>query len=213
MTLRALGCVLLALVVAGCGGSDGDEPRKTGEKGDFAVYEVAGSGFEIGLPRSWKAISGDELFDEASVDEFRKDNPDLAPFVEVLAQPDSPVKLFAADPELRQGFATNVNVVAHDAPADLDLETWMRAELASVRRHAVGDVQSETVTLPAGKAMKLDYSLDLDYGDDTRTISTLQYGLLARSRAYVITLSTLPDAESEYTETFAAIAESFRVTG
>jgi hypothetical protein len=39
--LRAAGVLLAVLVLAGCGGGDGEEPQKVAETADLTQYEVA----------------------------------------------------------------------------------------------------------------------------------------------------------------------------
>lgn len=205
----------LILLVAACGGGDGEpeaeKPRETKSAGGFSIYEVASAGFSIEVPSSWKALSADEAFGEGSMDEFIEENPDFEPYRAAFEDPSSAFEFIALDPELREDFATNVNVVVQDIQGDLSFDEYAEAVLAEIREIAAvkGAVDEEVVTLPAGKAQKLSYLLDFTVGGKALTVSTLQYALLVDGTSYVITYSTLPGHEAELAQTFERSARSF----
>jgi hypothetical protein len=105
---------LLAVLATGgfaaCGGGD-DEPTRVGEADGLATYEVESSGFSIGVPADWQAVDADEAFEKETLEAMREADPELAPILDAIAAPDSPIRLVAVDPDADDGFATNVNVV------------------------------------------------------------------------------------------------------
>jgi hypothetical protein len=212
---RVLVIVLSALLgVAACGGGDdaGDGDYSTRAEGAQTVYELTDPRFSLAVPKSWTAITRDELEETGAVERFARDNPSVAPVLEGVLRPGSPVKFFALDPAVEQGFATNVNVVVQDVPDDLELSELARSSAAELRRlGVVHDLKTSVVSLPAGRAVKIVFRLRARYGEASRTVATLQYALLDGGRSYVVTYSTLPQLESRYASAFEESVRSFRL--
>ena len=208
-------CALtLAALAAGCGGSDDPEqPRQVGEAGGLEVYEVSSQGFSIGVPPDWRVVSVDEALPEEDRQELARENPDFAPMLEALADESQPIKLFAFDPDVRDGFATNVNVIAVELPGGVGLEEFVSANKGDIERFSglSGEVDSASVELPSGAAERLDYRLRVTSGEAEQEVATRQYLLVADEKGYVVTFSTLPQHSTRYEPEFDQIARSLEV--
>lgn len=202
----------LALTACGGGGDEAGEPYSKRDAGDLTVYELTEPHFSLGVPKSWTAITREELQKTGALDRFGKDNPAIANVLRGVLKPDSPLKFFALDPAVEQGFVTNVNVVVEDVPDDTELHDLARGagqELAALG--VARDVKTIRVSLPAGPALKIAYRMDVRYGSATRAVATLQYALLEDGWSYVVTYSTLPPLAARYASAFEASARSFRL--
>ena len=197
------------MTLVACGGGDDEpeaaQPQKTGEENGMAAYEGESGGFTISVPQQWKTANIDEVIDEGTLDEIRKEDPELADQIEPIAQPGSPVKFVAIDPDVKDDFATNANVYVEEVPAGVTREQYFDATLQHVTE-ALGAPEQEQVTLPAGEALRLSYEQEIASG---RKIAILQYILFENGTGYVITYTTLPDRSSEYAETFESSARTF----
>lgn len=202
--------VLLALLALGaCGGGDdepeAERPQLTGEAEGLAAYAVESGGFTLSVPEAWKAANIDEILDDNALDELREEDPDLARQIEAFAQPGSPVKFVALDPDVQDDFATNVNVYVEEVPAGVTRDEYFDASVDNITE-ALGAPDQERVTLPAGEALRLSYEQESPAGTQ---IAVLQYLLFERETGFLITYSTLPDRSSEYAQTFEASARTF----
>lgn len=217
-----LGASILVLL-AGCGGNgDGngdadDAPAPaattTAESGDLEVYEVESAGFALGVPSSWDAASVDDFRESGALDEAASENPALAPYLEALQQPNSPMKFLAGDPEIREDFATNVNVIVEEIPATISAEDYQSANVSHIRRalQVEGELAEEQVELEAGPALRLEYRHEVTQGGQGRELTVVQYILAGEGRGYVITYTTVPEALAEYEAQFASSAATFRL--
>jgi hypothetical protein len=206
----------LALFLAACGGGDegGDGGFSKRDDGKLTVYQLSEPQFSLGVPKSWTAITRAELRETGAIERFSRDNPGIAPALEGILNPSSPMKFIALDPASAPGFATNVNVVVQDVPDDTELADLAHSSAAELRSlGVVHDLRTSTVSLPAGPAVKITYRMLLRYGSASRSISTLQYALLDHGESYVVTYSTLPDLEPRYAPAFEESAQSFRLDG
>lgn len=79
--------------------------------GAFHRYTIPGYGTSVSLPTSWKSVDYRQILKTGVLDRLAQDNPELAGSFAAMAQPNSPIKLFAYDPQVANGFATNANVV------------------------------------------------------------------------------------------------------
>lgn len=214
MAARVLACLAGVLLAVGCGGDGGSEaeqPKKTGTVGDLATYEVSSAGFTIGVPRDWDAVSADEIFSGETLDDFIEENPDFEAYREALSSPDSPFKFIAVDPDVQDDFATNVNVVVSPVPQSVTFEQYREASRAEIEALARDNpVDEQIVTLPAGQAFRLEYDSEFTQSGQARTLATLQYGFLHDSTSYVVTFTTLPRLEGDYADEFDESIRSFR---
>jgi hypothetical protein len=202
----------IAIGLSACGGGDEtDSPYSKRDVGTLTVYELE-PGFSLGVPRSWTAITRDELRETGAVERFSKDNPAVAPVLDGVLRSGSPMKFIALDPAAKQGFVTNVNVVVQDVPDDMELSDLARSSAADLRTlGVVRGLRTSMVSLPAGDAVKITYRMQLRYGSMTRSVATLQYALIAGGNSYVVTYSTLPNLEREYASAFTDSAQSLRL--
>jgi hypothetical protein len=211
---------LLALL-AGCGGGDdggGDTgsaaaPEPQGTSGGFTAYEVPSEGFAISVPEAWKAVSVDDVKESGAFERFAQENPEFQPYVEAFSGPNSVLKFIAIDPERTKDFSTNANVTVEPLPAGTSREQYLDAVVAKLGEIGVaeGDVEQETVKLPAGEADRISYESNVALGDVERALATLQYLIVANDKAYVLTYTALPELAEQSADDFAASAESFRL--
>jgi hypothetical protein len=213
MAVRLLTFIAAVLVAVGCGGDDsqGDQPQKAGTVGGLTMYDVSSAAFRIGVPSDWDAVSADEALSGETIDEFLEDNPNFEPYRPLLKSPESPFKFFAFDPDVEDEFATNVNVSVLPVPESMTFAEYRQSSIAEAKHLAKGGrFEEEVVSLQAGQAQVLVFELDIDYGSDTRTISTLQYGFLRNGRSYVVAYTTLPRLDDAYADEFDRSVRSFR---
>jgi hypothetical protein len=206
---RLLAVLLALLALAACGGGDDEpeaqEPQMTGEADGLAAYAVESGGFTLSVPKEWKAANVDEILDDNALDELREEDPELARQIEAFAEPGSPVKFVALDPDVQDDFATNVNVYVEEVPAGVTRDQYFDASVENITE-ALGAPEQERVTLPAGEALRLAYEQEIPSG---RRLALLQYLLFERETGFVITYTTLSDRSSGYAETFEASARTF----
>jgi hypothetical protein len=204
----------IVLSLAACGGGDdgSDSPSSKRDVDGLTVYELSEPSFSLGVPKSWTAITRDELRETGAIERFSKDNPAVAPVLDGILRSGSPMKFIALDPAVQQGFVTNVNVVVQDVPDDMELSDLARSSAADLRSlGVVRGLRTGVVSLPAGEAVKITYRMQLQYGAATRSVATLQYALIADGKSYVVTYSTLPALERQYASAFADSAQSLRL--
>jgi hypothetical protein len=201
---RVIAVLLVLLALAACGGGDdepaAEQPEKTGESGGLAAYDVPAGGFSLSVPTSWKAATIDEVLDEEGLERVRQEDPELARLIEPLAQPGSPVKFVALDPNVREEFATNVNVFVEDLPAGVTRQEYLDGA-------STGSLEQETVQLPAGEARRVTFEGEVA----GRKIAQLAYIVFEEGTSYIITYSTLPQFAEEYADTFESSAQTFRL--
>jgi hypothetical protein len=217
----ALVLVLSILLLGSCGG-DGDEESgdapapapsatTTTASGNLELYEIESAGFALGVPESWNAASVDDFRESGAIEEATRENPNLAPFLEQLRQPNSLIKFVAGDPESREGFATNVNVIVEELPPGVEAEEYEQANLANIRKGLAleGEIDEERVGLPAGEALRLEYQHGVGPGGERLTLAVVQYIVTGEGEGYVVTYSTVPEALADYEPQFDESAASF----
>ena len=207
---RALVVPLLVIALAACGGGD-DEPEQIAEEDGLTTYEVASSGFSIGVPSDWRALSADEVVDDEVLDAIRESDPELAPVIDQIGTESSPIKLFALAPEPDDGFTTNLNVVAiDDVPEGTTREDYFAASASQVEAFGVSGIEEERLDLPAGEAMSLRYEHTL--GGAGQPLAALQYVLFENGVGYTLTYTALASAAESYSADFERSAQSFRIS-
>jgi hypothetical protein len=186
-------------------GGANEQPKERGTVAGFTTYEVSSANFSIAVPQSWRTFTAEEAFgDSEALDQLERENPEFAQYRDALSDPRSPMKLVAVDPNVRGGFATNVNVIAQKVSDDFSFEDFAQQSEAEIRQLAgmSTGMQTKVVELPAGRAQRLSYQATFTLNGQERSISTLQYGLVADGWLYVITYTTLPQHADEYRNDF-----------
>ena len=77
------------------------------------------------MPGFWVVV--DSKLPQEFVDRLSRENPRLAPFIRSLQTPNGPTKFIALDPAVREGFATNVNVVVAPVPSSMAFPAYRLA--------------------------------------------------------------------------------------
>jgi len=174
----------------------------------YRRYAVRGEGISVAVPAAWAATAGG--VSQAVLERLARENPKLAPFVRGLGGPNSPMKFIALDPKVRDGFATNVNVVVVPARPGITFAQYRQALLAELRSVVGSEPIEQSVARIGGvRAVRFRYRLRLTFGR-TITAQTLQYAFLRPGRSVIVTYTTLPRFASTYMETFARSAASIR---
>jgi hypothetical protein len=214
----------LSLLASGCGGGNEEAAvtlptvERTEDSGDVATYKVDSADFSIAVPRSWQALTSDEI-DQDAIDKIAAQNPEMRPDIEAMfTDPSSPVEFIAIDPDVRGNFATNVSVVVRDAlPGDTVEELTSPEHTEAFERQAKGllrgPVENVLVSLPAGEAQKLSYGVAAKGPEGNNLLlSQEQYNLIEGGKTYSLIYTALAERESEYADAFLQSARSFRVT-
>lgn len=175
--------------------------------GRFERHSVRGQGVSLAVPASWVAV--DASLPDAAVEKLRRENPKLAPYLGQLSGPSSAAKFLALDPAVRNGFATNVNVVVAPIPA-VAFDVY-RAAIVREIQGIVGPakVDHRPVAIGGARGVRISYPFRITVGR-TYTVATLQYAFPRQGRSVVVTYTTLPGQKSRYASTFARSAASIR---
>jgi hypothetical protein len=161
--------------------------------------EVPEHGFAITMPAGWRRIdvgSGDL---EAIMAAAGAENPELAQqySAQVQAMLGSGLVIFAFGPDMTTG--TNLNVLSLPSMG-LSLDLLEQANLAQLENLAEGEVSTERVTLPAGEALHLQYTIASANLPTPPTID--QYLVLMGDRQLMVSVTNASAADA------AAIAGS-----
>ena len=173
----------------------------------FERHAVPAQGVSLAVPATWVAVSAN--LPPSTLDRLSRENPKLAPYLGQLSGPGSAAKFLALDPTLRDGFATNVNVVV--APIPTVTFDVFRAAIVNEIGSLVGatKVDHRTVTINGVRGVRLAYPFRITVGR-TYTVATLQYAFPRPGKSVVVTYTTLPRLTSRYAQTFARSAASIR---
>jgi hypothetical protein len=155
--------------------------------------EVPEHGFAITLPPGWTRIdlaSGDL---EAIMAAAGAENPELANLYtqQIRTMLASGLVVFAFGPDMTKG--TNLNVLSLPSMG-MDLDLLEQANLAQLKTLAAGDITTERVTLPAGEALHLRYSLAAASQPTSPTID--QYLVLMGDRQLMVSVTNASAADA-----------------
>jgi hypothetical protein len=175
-----------------------------------------GAGFSVELPSSWADQSTDRQRLLREMRRLAGDDPRLASMIDGLLAAGSAnvaVKMIAFDlapSSLRDGFATNLNVVAERT--GLPLALWRDEALKSLMKvdFVVQPIFWRMVKLPAGKAVRLTYRARFTLGGKRLDTAITQYALVHSGAAIILTYTTLPKLSKAYKTTFERSARSLR---
>lgn len=174
-------------------------------------HTIAGEGVSLGVPAAWVSVDGRKLLSQTNLAQLSRENPNLAPFLQALAQSGSPLRFVALDPALRGGFATNVNLISVRLPGSLTFDQYRQALLAGLQavKPIGGKVANSVVRIDGKPALRVSFRFRLTAGR-TFTVQTLQYAFLHRGKSLVFTYTTVPRFQGIYAQTFTASATSIR---
>ena len=174
-----------------------------------------GEGLSLELPASW-ADQKDRARLLREVRRLAGDDPKLASLMDSLLAAGNAsvaVKMIAFDlapSSLRNGFATNLNVVSERTA--LPLGAWRKEALKQLAQadFVVQPIWWQMVTLPAGKAVRLTYKARFSVGGKRLDTAITQYALVKNGAAVILTYTTLPKLAKGYRATFDRSAKSLR---
>lgn len=209
-SLKAFLAVFIAsfVIFSGCGapadGTGGSENQNAVvlEEG-WTNYQPEGETYGLALPTEWKFV--DLSKGDLNSSDLPLDSNVLSGF---KAQG---VKFFGFEPNKDGGKGVvNVSIVSqplNGVPFSLEqfansYEKTVKAQMPSATINT-----NEEVTLPAGKARKVQLTGDL--GNDVK-FSTLQYALVGDKSYYIITFSYMPDKADQYEPLFDKMINTFK---
>jgi hypothetical protein len=175
-------------------------------------HPIPGTAASVSLPGRWHTLTRAEVLNKA-LPAGVKQNPQLAP---ILSAPrsSSVLRFFAFDPQVRNGFATNVNVLAQPQPG-LTFDQFAK-QLAYQLDHGAGALKPlgrpghRRIRLPAGPAVLSTMRLRVNVQGAPLVASIRQYGMLHGGKGYVFTFSTLQALSGAYKLVFDNAARSIR---
>jgi hypothetical protein len=179
---------------------------------------VAEQGFSLAVPGEWQELSPELLGESGVMEQMREANPNAAEALDQAAAAieGGQIALFAFDPSgtsTESGFATNLNAI-NVGPVEGSAEDAADEVAGAIRQQIpiIGDVETETVSLPAGDAALVRYEWEVDDGEGTvTTVTVRQYAIIADGgTGFILSMSAASEAIKGYEETFRQIAESFR---
>jgi hypothetical protein len=182
--------------------SEGDVPRADVPDG-YAL--IRGDGVSIAAPDGWREIAPEDF--SMTPEEFKAAFPDAPP--ELLDQAtgafDEGATLIAFDTE-DSAFGANVNIASFPGEAPLSL---LEAQATNQLESFGGSVvSSDEVTVPAGDALRVAYTLDVAAPDGSSvTANGVQFYVHAGGRTHVVTISGLDDMGT----ISDAMADTFRL--
>jgi hypothetical protein len=200
-SLLAAACVAATCACGGPGGEDAAQAPA------LKRHEVEESKFAVSVPSNWETL--DDL-DEEAIDEYSKENPDLAPFLKEVVEMEA-LRFLSFDPHIEKEFATNLNVLVGPIPQSMTWERWVAANVRGIRQIPSARIASESpIQLPAaGRAVRVVWTFESRHQGRSRSIHSDQYYLRNGRTVFVLTFSTLPELAAMYRETFARSARSF----
>jgi hypothetical protein len=155
--------------------------------------EVPEHGFAITLPPGWRRTDLESGDLEAIMAAAGAENPELANLYtqQIRAMLASGLVVFAFGPDIASG--TNLNVLSLPSMG-MNLDLLEQANLAQLKTLAAGDITTERVTLPAGEALHLHYSLTAASQPTAPTID--QYLVLLGDRQLMVSVTNASAADA-----------------
>jgi hypothetical protein len=172
----------------------------------WATHRGTSGGFTVSTPAAWVDVT---RLTPQVLSKLRS-LPNMEQYVAAVQRTHA-VKLILIDAgaaTVRNGFATNLNVA--QVPTVGDLRLLHDVTLAQLRASSLvaGAIRSRYVTLPGGRAVELRY--EARYASSIPTIAVRQYMFVRTGKATIVTFSTLPRLETQYTPLFLRSARSVR---
>jgi hypothetical protein len=173
---------------------------------------LATSHFAITLPSGWQSLPVDPAKLKAYVESLPAES-DIRKILESAAAK-SAAKFTAFDvrpADVANGFARNVNIIVQPAARGVslsDVEAAGKASLAtlaSVRK----PITSKIVSLPTGKAVRVNYTIDVPGADGKKiAVGGTQYYLLLKKATLIITFSSDLDSKAAADADFTTMVQS-----
>jgi hypothetical protein len=193
-----------------------DEPRTTstteGQRPEVEVPDgwqlVEGDRVLMGVPGSWTGLDLEEDDLEDLLDEIIEANPDLDSALtgQVRGLIGRGAVLFAVDFE-RTDYADNANVIRVPGRAPSDPAMLESTATAGIGMLGGEVIDTRTVSLPAGDALRVEYEVPFGMPDGTSVdIHGVQHYVLADA-SYVLTVSL---ATPDVGDLADRIADTFR---
>lgn len=211
------------LFLAACSaGSDGASSAATAAAIDplagWTRVTVADEGFSVALPEDWDELSAEDLGESGIISDMASANPAVA---DTLAEAQTAIEsgqiaFFAFDGEPEDAsipFAANVNVINGGATGPNDSAADAAEQMAEGIRAQVpvnGEVETDTVSLPAGESGVVRYEWTVAGANGVSTdVAVTQYAVIADRMAYIVTMTAPAASDEHYGPIFEDIAESF----
>jgi len=214
--MRVLVVLALLLGLAACGGDDGggDGGGSPEPAAGMTRHEVKEHGIAIGLPDDWRAVSPGEVLSDKEMQELGGENPSIAPYLEAVSGPKSPIKFFAFDPDVKKGFATNLNIIVAGGAEGASLDDLAEAAVAEIEKlpTVTSEIKEDRVDLDAGEAVRLRFQQRFKAEGSAVEVSTTQYGLIVDGTSYILSFTTLPEQLKAYEDDFGAAMQTFKVS-
>jgi|SRR5215467_6386127 len=217
---RLLSTALVAvLAAAACGGSATKQAKASpapspspsaASHPTWTSFDKQAVGFTIQVPPHWDEASS------STINKLLQNNPNVPSDMQTQlrsALANDAIKLYVLDFDADasdQRFVTNFNVIEQSIPSDTTLQIYADANANQLQHLSAfhPPLDQANVALPAGKAVRMHYSLDLS----TLRADVTQFVFVHRASAYILTFTTLPDRLDKVQSTFQSIAETFRFT-
>jgi hypothetical protein len=195
-----------AAIVAGCSSPAASvapstsavaSPNSAGIEGTTGRIVDSAKGFAVTLPDGWTRLDVDAAAVENMLEAGSKN---LTPEArEALKQQlatlaSAGITFYAIAPTSAPGFTTNLNIIA--GPAEMTLDEIETGSLAQVEEMGVARdaIENERVTVPAGEALHLRYSLPAKAADGGQVEATIeQYTVVADGKQYILTFTGVDD--------------------
>jgi hypothetical protein len=217
--------VVAALVLAGSACSNDKEakcesttttakgaPGPAGTPSGFVSLDVPAEGFSLALPSTWSQVVIDAERVQRLVTDADKKVSKTQKVVndQVKALSNANGKLFAYDTCIG---TTTLSVVKTEVPA-VSLEDVAKIIPAQFTQQGMRDIKTETVTIAAGPAVKVEANQDFTRSDGKKVVLfRVQYYVLSapqneRSKQFILTLAT--DNPTRDRPTLEAIGQTFK---
>lgn len=179
---------------------------------------VADQGFSLAIPDDWEQLSPDVIGDSGVMEDMLEANPEAAAAIQQgqAAIASGEIAFFAfdaSDESVQSGFATNINAI-NVGPVQGTAEDAARDVAAAITQQipVLGEVETTTVSLPAGDAALVRYEWEITDGEASSVAVTVhQYAIIAGATetGFILSMSAASDVVDRYDDVFRQIAESF----
>lgn len=180
------------LVIAGCQSSNATTaPTATPVESPTTADASAVPSVSMALPGSWQKVELSEASIQSLITTLGPSNPQLATALNQMLQPGGLARfqLFALDYD-GSTYIGNVNVSSAAIPA-LSLDTIGPLIEAQLTSAGATDVQGSPVTLPAGDALRLSYTLKVSSSSTTVSVTGRAFLVVSGDRFYQVTFSCI----------------------